>query len=138
MVRSQKDLHRVNIASVPSDKKGQARLQKKITKIEVEPDQILCMIDSGSFVHAIDATVELPTHVINDNKPDDKHTVAETACGGKLHKLGSVQVDCEADSVDVRIDFDHMKVKTPILSVRKLIRDHHDVCFPERVTIFTV
>ena len=90
------------------------------------------MIDSGSFVHAIDASVELPTHMVHANKPTDKHTVAETACGGKLHKMGSVLVDCEVDDVNVRVEFDNMKVKTPILSVRKLIRDNHDVYFSRK------
>ena len=31
-------------------------------RIELGPNEMLCMVDSGNFVHAINAEVELPHH----------------------------------------------------------------------------
>ena len=87
------------------------------------------MVDSGSFVHAINAEVEIPNHQLVPPTEQDKQVVAETACGGKLTKQGSVQVQCETDGSKVAIEFDSMRVKTPILSVRKLVRDNNEVRF---------
>ena len=87
------------------------------------------MVDSGSFEHAINAEVELPNHKLIPPIEQDKQVVAETACGGKLTKQGSVQVGCETDGSKVAIEFDSMRVKTPTLGVRQLVRDNNEVQF---------
>ena len=87
------------------------------------------MVNSGSFVHAINAEVELPNHQLIPPTEQDTQTNAETACGGKLTKQESVHVECETDGSNVAIEFDSMRVKTPILSVRQLVRDNNVVHF---------
>ena len=93
------------------------------------PNEMLCMVDSGSFAHAINAEVELPNHKLIPPTEQDQHFFAETACGGKLTKQESVHVECETDGSKVAIEFDSMRVKTPILSVRKLVRYNNEVRF---------
>ena len=100
---------------------------KKLATGEVAPDEILCMVDSGSFVHAIDADVELPDHNIRENDSKERPMASEAACGGILKKLGTVRVNGEVDNEKVSIEFDHMRVRTPILSVRKLFRDDYEI-----------
>ena len=52
---------------------------------------------------------------------------AETAGGDVIRKLGTVHTESIIDGSQVGITWDHMKVSTPILSVRKLVRDGNDV-----------
>ena len=77
---------------------------KKLAKVEVAPDEILCMVDSGSFVHAIDADVELPDHNIRENDPEERPIVCETARGGILKKLGTVRVNGEVHNESSRLN----------------------------------
>ena len=113
------------IAALPQDKKGIAKAYKKVSEIELQEDEILAMIDSGSFEHAADAEAELPDHPVIPPSPHAQE--AETACGGILKNLGSVKVEAEADGHTIGINFVNMKVKCPILSVRKICRDGHEV-----------
>ena len=129
VVRSSKDLDRSTIAALPQDRKGRARLENEIQMIFLAPDQKLAMVNSGSFVHAVDSNVELPGHVLRPIDKNDPHAVGETQCGGKLIEKGSVLVDCIIDGHRVGLEFDSMKVNTPILSVRKLVRDNHPMKF---------
>ena len=59
------------MAALPRDKKGFAKTMKKLSTIKVETDEILCMVDSGNFVHAVDANIELPDHAIRENDPKE-------------------------------------------------------------------
>ena len=90
-----------------------AKAAKKLAKVEVAPDEILCMVDSGSFLHAIDADVELPDHNIRENDPKERPMVCETACGGILKKLDTFCVNGEVGNEKVAIEFDHMRIRTP-------------------------
>ena len=53
VIRSSKDISRTSIAALPRDRKGKARLEKKIKRSELGPNEIVCMVNIGSFVHAI-------------------------------------------------------------------------------------
>ena len=53
--------------------------------------------------------------------------MCETASGGILKKRGTVRIDGGVDNEKVSIEFDHMRVRTPILFVKKLVRDDHDI-----------
>ena len=79
VIRSCKDISRTNIAALPQGRKGKARLEKKIKRIELGPNEMFCMVDSGSFVHAINAEVELPHHKLIPPTEQDKQIIAETA-----------------------------------------------------------
>ena len=56
-----------------------------------------------------------------------KDMACETACGGIVKKLGTVQINGEADNQKDPIEFDHMRVRTPILSVRNMACDDHKI-----------
>ena len=131
IVRTPKDCDKLEsvIAALPQDKKGLIKAAKKIESIVLGPNEMLVMIDSGSFIHAINAEESLPDHPIIPAKAGEKPLIAETACGGKLKKNGTVRVNCEIDNTEAKIEFDNIGVKTPILSVRRLIKDGHEVRF---------
>ena len=90
--------------------KGLAKAMKTLAKVEVAPDEILYIVDSGSLVHASDADVELPDHSIRENDPKERPMVCEKAYGGILKKLGTVRVNSEVVNDKVAIEFDHMRV----------------------------
>ena len=48
---------------------------KKLANIEVATGEILCMVDSGSFVKAIDADAELSNYTIRENDPKGRPMV---------------------------------------------------------------
>ena len=133
VVKDLKDVNKLpdRIAALPTDRKGISRTARKMSKIQLNADERLVMVDSGSFVHAIDADVELPGHSIEPPTEAARTQIGETACGGLLHNLGSVRVDFQADGEDAFVVFNHMKVKVPILSVRQLVKDHNRVAFED-------
>ena len=96
-------------------------------RVNVGPDEILAMIDTGPFAHAINARKNLPQHSIEAVDEEMRGKVAETACGGILKVLGSVTVNATADGMPVRVRFNDMDVQCAILSVRRLCMDGHDV-----------
>ena len=132
VVRSEKDVEKLmcKMAALPLDRKGLSKTEKKIIqnqKIECENDEIIAMLDSGSFTHAMDAEQTLPLHKIAAPGPRENRRKAETACGGILKILGTLVVDAKVSGHDISVKLNHMKVNTPILSVRKLVKDGHEV-----------
>ena len=89
------------------------------------PNEMLCMVDSGSLAHAINAEIEFPHQKLIPLTEQNKQIAAEIACGCKLTKQESVHVERETNGSKVAIEFDSMRVKTPILSVRQLVRDNN-------------
>ena len=57
IVRTPKDCDMLEniVAALPQDKKGIIQTAKKVENIQVGPDEMLVMVDSGSFIHAINA-----------------------------------------------------------------------------------
>ena len=126
MVRNEKDLIKVagRIAALPSSRKGVAKAYKKISDVDVAEDEMLAMVDSGSFIHAIDAENCLPGHNIEwFSEAESKKGIAETACGGLLKRLGMVRCKGTVDGHNVEIQWNHMRVKCPILSVLRLTQE---------------
>ena len=118
--------------ALPSQPKGIAKAYKKISKIDLKPGERLCMVDSGSFIHAIDAENDLPDHDIEwFSEEESNKGVAETACGGILRRLGLVRCRGQVDGNEVSIIWNHMKVKCPILSVLRLTKDGNEVIIRE-------
>lgn len=115
------------IKSATHSKAISVRAARKIGNWELEDGEMIALVDTGSFTHAIDADVELPDHDIESCDPNAPGTSAETAGGGILQKLGVVRTKGLIDDAEVEITWDHMKVSTPILSVRKLVKDGNDV-----------
>ena len=133
VIQSEKDmkLHEAAVmklmAALPSNPKKLQKAARRIGSIELEEDEILAMVDSGSFLHAINAEADLPGHAIEAVEGKDKARSAETACGAILKRLGIVRTAGLVDGETVNVKWNHMKVKTPILSVRQLVRDGHEV-----------
>ena len=133
VIRSEKDMKKHEaavmklMAALPSNPKKLAKKARKIGNLELEDDEILAMVDSGSFLHAIDAELDLPGHSIEALDGKDRAKSAETACGAVLKRLGTVRTEGYVDGEKVNVKWNHMKVKTPILSVRQLVRDGHEV-----------
>ena len=90
------------------------------------PNEFLALVDAGSFTHAVDADEVLPNHEVLP-MPKSQHKNAETACGGTLSMLGKVMTTGTVGGVREEVTWSHMKVKCPILSVRCLVHDGHDV-----------
>ena len=99
--------------------------------MELESDEVLAMIDSGAFTHAVNAERHLPGHPIKPPTARELRRRGETACGGILEIKGSVEVDAEADGQKISLKFLDMDVNTPILSVRKLVADGCEVSIYE-------
>lgn len=88
------------------------------------------MVDSGSAEHCLDADEELPDHPIERSPGQDIGQVVETAGGHELPNLGQVRVEFETqEGFESDVTFQNIKVTTPILSVRKLVRKGHQVEF---------
>ena len=87
------------------------------------------MVESGSFCHATNAHTELPKHLIRPLACTDKCQDAESACGGIIKRFGKVRTEGLVDGQELNIKRDAMNVKVPILRVRKLVRDNHNVRF---------
>ena len=70
VIQSEKDmkLHEAAVmklmAALPSNPKKLQRAARRIGSIELEEDEILAMVDSGSFLHAINAETDLPGHAM--------------------------------------------------------------------------
>ena len=117
------------LTPLPMDRKSMTKVVDQLSKITSEPDERLVMVDSGSFRHAIDAEIELPHHIVHPLLPTDRCSDAESACGGVMKRLWKVRTKgtVEGHAPDVKWNF--MKVKVPTLSVRKLVRDNHNLKF---------
>ena len=130
IVRSEKDLPKLagRMDALPSSSKGVAKAYKKVSGIQMKQGEVLCMVDSGSFVHAIDAEADLPGHDIEwFSESESNKGVAETACGGILRRLGLVRCKGTIGGHDVEIQWNHMRVKCPILSVLRLTKEGNQV-----------
>ena len=113
----------------PTDPKTLTSVVAKIDRIKLLPGERLCMVDSGSFTHAINAKQDLPLHTVVPLPPDAPCQDAESACGGVMKQFGKVKTHGTVDGHSLNVKWTAMDVKVPILSVRKLVRDNHNVKF---------
>ena len=73
-VKSERDMDKImgRMAALPTDRKGLTKAAKRVMKhkeIQLENDEFLAMLDSGSFLHAVNATEVLPLQKINPPGP---------------------------------------------------------------------
>jgi hypothetical protein len=128
-------IHDVDKAShavkpLPTNRHAMTKLVKKLaSNVSCQPNERLVMVDSGAFTHAIDASVELPEFEVIPLGSDETGLDGESACGGIMKCLGRVQTCATVEGVPLNVTWQSMKVKVPILSVRKLVRDKHNVRF---------
>ena len=120
------------IQALPSDRKSMTKVINRVSKhVQLAPDERLVMVDSGSFTHAIDADVDLPGHTVTPIGPNEKSGDGESACGHVMKRTGRVKTHGTVAGKSLMVRWNVMKVKVPILSVRKLVRDKHTVRFQD-------
>ena len=119
--------------ALPTDRKSLAKIIKKLPKPPSDREEIVVLMDSGSFTHALDADVELPGWLLEPPDKSMADKIAETACGGHLKATGAVTILGNVDGHQIRVRFAHMKgVKVPILSVRCLVEDENEVTMDKK------
>ena len=115
------------MAPLPSNKKGMTKAVRKLDNIHLDEDERLVMVDTGAFCHAVDAEVEFPQHSIEPLKTSEMGKDAESACGGIMRRLGKIRTEGTVEGMQLNVRWNVMKVKVPILSVRRLVHDNHEV-----------
>ena len=73
----------------------------------------------------------LPDFELIPLKESQQGKDGESACGGVMRRLGKVKTQGTVDGMALDLTWDAMKVKVPIISVRKLVRDYHNVYFKQ-------
>ena len=113
------------LAALPIHSK---KLSRKIRKLEsqqfqLEDDEMLCLVDTGSSLHAADAEIHFPEYLktVKPSSASRRGHAATSAGGHRLENLGKFTVNAVTDGQDVKVPFNHMKVKIPILSVREMM-----------------
>ena len=98
-------------------------LRKLPRNTPLADDEILALVDTGSNIHAADADVHVPDCApLVRRAPTQKSShAATTADGHRLDNLGKFTISASANGQDIKIPFNHMKVKLPILSVRQML-----------------
>mgnify|MGYP003315623061 CR=1 FL=1 len=114
---------------LPAERKRISKVLSKVADISLEPGEKLCLVDSGSFTHAIDASEHLPDFEIQPLKESQLGRDGESASGDIMRRLGKVKTEGSVNGLPLALSWDVMKVKVPIISVRKLVRDYHNVYF---------
>ena len=84
------------MAALPSRPKKLAKTARKID-LELEDGEILAMVNSGSFLHAIDAELDLPGHFFEALDGKDRSKSAETACGANPKRLGTARTESQRE-----------------------------------------
>ena len=103
-------------------KKLQRSLRNMPPGLDLEDDEVLALVDTGSSIHATDADLHFPSYSSKVRQSSQKRSAGATTAGGhRLDNLGKLDVSADADGQTVRIPFNHMKVKLPILSVRQMM-----------------
>ena len=99
-------------------------LKKQPVDIELENDEILALVDTGSSIHAADADLHFPSYKnhVKESTASRQGQAATSAGGHQLANLGKFKVKAQADGQDVVVPFNHMKVKIHILSVRQMMK----------------
>ena len=120
-------------AALPDQKKLRKMLRQKPIELECGPDEVLCLVDSGSTVHAAWIEKHFPGYA-DKVMPTAKSLAgdhATTAGGLKLYNKGRVEISASAGGQDFHCAFKDMEVELPILSVRKIVKRRNKVEFAD-------
>ena len=82
-----------------------------------------------SHTQAIDAESDLPDFEVLPLKASQVGKDGESACGEIMRRKGRVKTKGSVEGIPLDLTWDVMAVKVPIVSVRKLVRDSHNVFF---------
>ena len=104
------------IKPLPHDRKAMTKVVNWVSKrVQFAPDERLVMVDSGSFCHAINASVDLAGHKVTPIGPNEKSGDGESACGGVMKRTGRVQTKGTVAGKSLNVKWNAMDVKVPIL-----------------------
>ena len=131
IINNEKDIDQIApmITPLPAERKKINKILQKVAEINLLPGERLCLVDSGSFTHAIDAEEDLPEFDVIPLKDSQLGRDGESASGEIMKRLGKVKTEGTVEGMPLALTWDVMKVKVPIISVRKLVRDLHSVHF---------
>ena len=120
------------LAAIPdTDKKIRKILRTMPAQLVCGPDEILCLVDSGSTVNAAWIEKHFPAYMnlVRQTKASLRGDSATTAGGHKLVNKGRCVVNATADDQAFPVAFKDMETELPILSVRKMVKRQNDVQF---------
>ena len=122
-----------NLAAIPDQKKLRKMLRQKPVELECGPDEVLCLVDSGSTIHAAWVEKHFPGYAakVVQTAKSIAGDHATTAGGLKLFNKGRVEVQASAGGSDFHCAFKDMEVELPILSVRKIVKRRNKVEFSD-------
>ena len=128
-----KDKSRISkIAKVPSNRQIK-RMRENLPDIELEDDEVLALVDSGSTINAADIAAYFPEYVQNivASRASSSGETATTAGGHELKNMGRCKIDATVDDHPFPVAFQNMKVDVPIISIKKYVKTGFDFHFTE-------
>ena len=136
-IRNERDLEKLlarnpRIAALPeTEKKFKKLLKSKPLELMCGPDEVLCLVDSGSTVNAAWIAKHFPAYaaLVKQTDASRRGDSATTACGKRLVNKGRCVVSGKVGDDSIPVAFKDMEVEMPILSVRKMVKHDHEVKF---------
>ena len=114
--------------ALPKDKEGlKAAEDLKPDDDDLEPDEIYAIMDSGSGVHGGRKGVHFKGYKVQPNRASRNGHTCIAACGTIMKRRGECRVNAEIGGEVHRINFDDIDIDTPVLSVRKIVRNGNHV-----------
>ena len=137
VIKSEKELDallskRPDIAAISgTEQKVRKLLESLPDELVCGPNEVLCLVDSGSTVNAAWIKKHFPqfAHLVEETLASRRGDSATTACGKKLYNKGRCVVYVHADDQPFPVAFKDMEVEMPILSVRKMVKRGNDIDF---------
>ena len=122
------------VAQIPTERRKLSKIMKVLTsKIELENDEVLVLMDSGSTINVAKVKKHFPAYadLVVPSSGSMSGETATTACGKRLTNRGKCRIRGKSDNQELVIPFQDMDVELPIVSVRKCVKSGKDVNFFE-------
>ena len=122
------------VAQIPTERRKLSKIMKILSsKIELEHDEVLVLMDSGSTINVAKIKKHFPMYagLVIPSTGSVSGETATTACGKRLVNRGKCRIKGASDNQELIIPFQDMDVELPIVSVRKCVKSGKDVSFFE-------
>ena len=128
-----KSKSRISRIAASPGKRRMKELKKLVPGIELEEDECVALVDSGSTLNEAWIKKHFPEYYkkIVSSRAQSKGEGATTAGGHQLKNEGRCRVDTTVDGHDFPIPFQNMRADVPILSVRKYVNAGFSFHFSE-------
>ena len=135
-VRSERELDSIMkshpyLAAIPKGQQIRKLLRTMPVELVCGPDEVLCLVDSGSTINAAWIAKHFPG-CVNHVRPtvaSQSGDFATTAGGQTLINKGRCLVSATSNGKPFDVAFKDMETELPILSVRKMVRKGNEVRF---------